>query len=295
MKKRLVSLKKDLGYSTEFVEVMKKILKKDEHDRYSVDQLSVKLKTKRGLGGRNSIGSLHLEQSPIPHRYGFGGEEDSMLNFTGFHTMYSKGNSGEFKYQPHGVKVEKMEETQKTQASSHFNQNYSGATGFSNSPNSKKYRQKSPGMNPGQYGHPVHNSGHQMQYQQHNMSGPGQYNQYPGRTEQTPHKNQNGYSNGATINNITQNSHGSYRNPLAVDTSRNNKLRGTQGSFGKSGQGNRPRRGTSKGKNKNPLHPGNMHNGRNGALRGSYGLRGSHNIPVQGQIPQNVSLNLSNN
>lgn len=264
LKKRLVSLKKDLGYSTEFVDVMTKILKKDENKRYSIFELSEKLRHKRGIGGRNSIGSLHLEQSPIPHRYQF--EDESSFNFTGI-----QGVNGNHSFPHSNKKSEKMEET-KTQASTHYNQNYPP------NQNNNFQRMNSPGIQQNQlYGNPQQQQPYYNQQQQQQQYLPQQNQQYQNNNiNQNAQQYQNNYSNHQNQNQ----GHNNQRNgPLrgsygqqSNHQNNNSNLRGTQGSFKTnplmtSGSQSGTIRGTQGSYKSNPLM---INNSKNGALRGSY-------------------------
>lgn len=318
LKKRLISLKNDLGYSREFVDIMTKILKKDEHERYSIDQLDAKLRHKKSLRGRNSIGSLHLEQSPIPHRYNF--EDESSLNFMGIEAVNGNKNYG-----PKGMGVgasgqrqqmpmmqappvvSKFNDGQKTQPNSHQNIN---ARGYPQNPVNGNYSQRrksSPQMQGGQRyrspgKHPQGQMGYQNQPRQqrkatHHQQTP-QGKTKPPNAGYTP-QNQYNYND---KQNWTKNSNGSFNNPLRTTTgsnrngalrgsgtsypqkmmnnSRNGALRGSNGSFGTKGINGSAHNATIRGTKGSYGNTTVMNNSRNGALRGSQALRGSRNTVV---------------
>ena len=67
LKERLISLKKKYGYSKDFIEILKKCLRKDELQRLSSTELVETLQTKGYRDQRDSIGTLRLN-SPVPKR-----------------------------------------------------------------------------------------------------------------------------------------------------------------------------------------------------------------------------------
>lgn len=320
LKKRLISLKNDLGYSREFVDIMSKILKKDEHERYSVDQLDGKLRHKKSLRGRNSIGSLHLEQSPIPHRYNMGYEDESSLNFMGIEAV--NGNKDFVQKSPGGQRPQlqamqgapmpnQFDDPHKTQPNSRHNINRGGygqkpapapqgnfAQRRKSSPMMQggqryKSRGKSPQMQKGYNNNPRQ----QRQATQHQQT-PNGKNKVKNGYGQNPYK----YSDQKNWQNMTKNSQGSFQNPLRTTTgsnrngalrgsgtsypqqmmknSRNGAMRGSNGSFGNKGVKMNSQNATIRGTKGSYGNATTMNNSRNGTLRGSQALRGSRNTVV---------------